>query len=767
MAKKDLIKLNQELQNAIEVAKAKKLAAKLDEELKSSLKPFFGGVSSIVGAQGEDGEKGDKGERGEKGDKGDSIKGEKGDKGDKGDRGEIGPQGLDGKDGKNGLNGLDGKDGKDGINGVDGTLLAPEEIRNKLETLGGEERLDASAIKNLPNPSFKGGGGGILDVLAGDNITVNRHGNKVTINSTATTGTGSGDVVGPAANTADYIPQWNGANSKTLKDGLAVPAGGLAGLDALNAKFTLPALTAGSVLFSNGTTIAQDNANLFWDDTNNRLGIGTTAPGAPLDVLAPTATDKIATFQGNKTTGGYISIYDSLNATVGTRGFVGYGATLFTGLAITDFGLRSQGGMAFATNGATPQMYINTSGNVGIGTTAPGAALDIASGNLGLVIGAVNGSNTRTDATNKVARIGTYHYTNNEEPVAVFHGDITTAYNSVNIGGGSGIMNAATQIGFFTAANTTTVTGTERIRIQSDGNVGIGTTAPATGLQVGASTTGSAPGRITLDSTAATEPGMIWNSAGVLKWLMYRPANSNDLRMYDGTDRVTFQSGGNVGIGTTSPGSNLHLAKLSGSAIFRIENSGNGNTSAIDFYRERSTGAGLEGANIFLNSDTSTTNALLYLQAQSASLGNTTNPLTAANGARMILRGGSGVISFENGASETVRFDASGNVGIGTTGPTSKLHIVGSITYNYTTTAVDLTLDATHYLVNVTVASKTITLPTAASITGRTYKIDNASAGNITVACTGAETINGETTQTVPLNSCIEVYSNGANWRIS
>jgi hypothetical protein len=51
-----------------------------------------------------------------------------------------------------------------------------------------------------------------------------------------------------------------------------------------NAKFTLPALTSGSVLFSNGSTIAQDNAQLFWDDTNNRLGIGTNAPTQSLDV---------------------------------------------------------------------------------------------------------------------------------------------------------------------------------------------------------------------------------------------------------------------------------------------------------------------------------------------------------------------------------------------------------------------------------------------------------------------------------------------------
>lgn len=52
-----------------------------------------------------------------------------------------------------------------------------------------------------------------------------------------------------------------------------------------NGKLTLPSLTSGSVLFSNGTTIAQDNANLFWDDTNNRLGIGTNSPSTTLDIL--------------------------------------------------------------------------------------------------------------------------------------------------------------------------------------------------------------------------------------------------------------------------------------------------------------------------------------------------------------------------------------------------------------------------------------------------------------------------------------------------
>lgn len=39
-------------------------------------------------------------------------------------------------------------------------------------------------------------------------------------------------------------------------------------------------LTNGSVLFSNGTAIAEDNANFFWDDINNYHGIGTNTPSA-------------------------------------------------------------------------------------------------------------------------------------------------------------------------------------------------------------------------------------------------------------------------------------------------------------------------------------------------------------------------------------------------------------------------------------------------------------------------------------------------------
>jgi hypothetical protein len=62
--------------------------------------------------------------------------------------------------------------------------------------------------------------------------------------------------------------------------------------------FTLPTLTAGSVIFSNGTTLAQDNANFFWDDTNNRLGISDATPDAKLDIVTAAATNIGLIIQG-------------------------------------------------------------------------------------------------------------------------------------------------------------------------------------------------------------------------------------------------------------------------------------------------------------------------------------------------------------------------------------------------------------------------------------------------------------------------------------
>ncbi len=66
---------------------------------------------------------------------------------------------------------------------------------------------------------------------------------------------------------------------------------------------TFTMATAGSVLFSDGTTIASDPANFFWDDTNNRLGILTNTPAYTLDVngTVRASTSLITPVIGNAT----------------------------------------------------------------------------------------------------------------------------------------------------------------------------------------------------------------------------------------------------------------------------------------------------------------------------------------------------------------------------------------------------------------------------------------------------------------------------------
>jgi hypothetical protein len=47
---------------------------------------------------------------------------------------------------------------------------------------------------------------------------------------------------------------------------------------------TSPSGVSGAIQFSNGSAFASDAANLFWDDTNNRLGVGTNAPSATTQI---------------------------------------------------------------------------------------------------------------------------------------------------------------------------------------------------------------------------------------------------------------------------------------------------------------------------------------------------------------------------------------------------------------------------------------------------------------------------------------------------
>ena len=79
----------------------------------------------------------------------------------------------------------------------------------------------------------------------------------------------------------------------------------------------------------------------------------------------------------------------------------------------------------------------------------------------------IGGSNSRTDTVAKISYITTPHYTNAEEDLLLINGSTSSGNNYVYVGGGWGSYNAATDIFFFTAGNSVTTTGTERLRINA------------------------------------------------------------------------------------------------------------------------------------------------------------------------------------------------------------------------------------------------------------------------------------------------------------
>lgn len=76
--------------------------------------------------------------------------------------------------------------------------------------------------------------------------------------------------------------------------------------------FTLPSFTAGSVIFSDGTTLAEDNANFFWDDTNNRLDLG-NPPFPSSDLTARLRNYWISTDPTNNL---LVNNFNSINYTI-------------------------------------------------------------------------------------------------------------------------------------------------------------------------------------------------------------------------------------------------------------------------------------------------------------------------------------------------------------------------------------------------------------------------------------------------------------------
>ena len=336
-------------------------------------------------------------------------------------------------------------------------------------------------------------------------------------------------------------------------------------------------------------------------DSAGNVGIGETNPDGLLHLTGDTNANGAELYlqvNNNNTT-------DNL----GAIHFGNFGDSTLSKILSGTSGANNSSYLTFSTSNSGSQaeaMRIDSSGNVGIGNTNPvgyssrlvvdGGRLTIAAGN----------------------RMGFW------EPANLGRFEINSpSYHA---------------LAFYTADGTTEV-----MRITSTGNVGIGTSSPVTKLDV-VSASGSTYASIRRNSQSAGEVGLsLYGGTSGINWSLYQPTSSNDIRFYgNGADRLTINSAGNVGIGTTSPSSynavadNLVIGTTSGSNGLTIV-AGTGNDGSIHF------ADGTSGADAYRGQ-------IYYSHA----------------GNYMV---------FSTNASEAMRIDSSGNVGIGTSNPAVQVQL--------------------------------------------------------------------------------------------
>ncbi|MBI2482157.1 MAG: tail fiber domain-containing protein [Candidatus Vogelbacteria bacterium] len=263
----------------------------------------------------------------------------------------------------------------------------------------------------------------------------------------------------------------------------------------------------------------------IWNSAGS-VGVGTTSPSVKLEVVTGTSGTENRFLVDPATTNGS-------NRTL-----------RFSRLG-DGWGIQSE----YTNTGAVRDLSLQASGgNVGIGTSTPGVALDIV-GSFGTKPTAISGtllalSNTLSTANNTYASL----ISGNAAEAGIYLGD----QNDVDIGGI--IYNHTNNYLGFRTNNTA-----DRLIIDSSGKVGINKSAPATTLDV---------------VGTASSTGLQVNGTGNIQ-------GSGD------ANRLTIDS-------------------ASGSSVLNIINSGHGEHSAIQFTRERSTGPGI--ASGFIRSPSNTAN---------------------------------------------------------------------------------------------------------------------------------------------------------------
>ena len=377
-----------------------------------------------------------------------------------------------------------------------------------------------------------------------------------------------------------------------------------------------------------GTTTTINSTTMTVDDKNITLASGSAnaaaASGAGFTVDIGTGTNPAITYDGTNDTWDFNkSLHISGAAGSGVKinsggAIVGGGASggdtqlMYWGGGPVYYGRSSLGGTVsgheFRVGGVT-KLNVNSSGNtiasgsVGIGTSSPSEELHIETtggATAGIQLSTTGGTVDRDWKFLATAAAGTF-----------FIQDATASVN--------------------------------RVAIDTSGNVGIGTTAPTQALDVRTqAVVGNGTDGVKLTYSTGNSSGII-DTGFSSTALEFRTGNSF---------AALIDSSGNVGIGTQSPDTNLHVYKASAGSITAssdaqlvVENSG---VAAINLL----SGASSHGQILFGDSGDADDGQFGYDQTNREFYFK-----TAGNSTKRLL------------------IDSSGNVGIGTTSPDSKLDV--------------------------------------------------------------------------------------------